>query len=100
MQRDVLMRSYANEGATDTLIIAFGGLQQSIGGGGGGGVPPWEFVRSCQRAGARHALFVKDPLRCCQRCCPGSGAARAEKHAACSARRASPFAIPPFRGWR
>lgn len=53
----------AAEGACDTMVIAFGGLQQRVGGGHGGGVPPYEFVRSCQRAGARHALFVRDPTR-------------------------------------
>ena len=49
---------------SDTMVIAFGGLQQRIGGGANGGLPPWEFVRSCKRAGARRALFVRDPTRC------------------------------------
>ena len=30
----------------------------------GGGLPPYEFVRSCRRAGAQFALFVRDPTRC------------------------------------
>ena len=66
-----LMRSYDVEPSTttacaamDTMVIAFGGLQQHIGGGRGGGVQPYEFVRSCRKAGARCALFVRDPTRC------------------------------------
>jgi hypothetical protein len=62
-----LLRSYTEQGddAPGTMVIAFGGLQQRMGGGGGGGgMPPYEFVRSCQKAGARHALFVRDPTRC------------------------------------
>lgn len=66
-----VMRSYARpepegeQAAGDgaTLVIAFGGLQQRLGGGAGGGVPPYEFVRSCQKAGARHSLFVRDATR-------------------------------------
>lgn len=65
LQRDMLMRSYAPVGGTaGTMLIAFGGLQQHLGGGRSGGVPPHEFVRTCEKAGARYSLFVKDPLRC------------------------------------
>ena len=63
-QAAAVMRSFGRGGvAGDTLVVAFGGLQQRLGGGVGGGVPPYEFVRSCQRAGARHALFLRDPTR-------------------------------------
>ena len=63
-----LMRSWPSSGASagppcTTLVIAFGGLQQRLGGGVGGGVPPYEFVRSCERAGATHAIFVRDATR-------------------------------------
>ena len=53
----------AGAAAGETLVIAFGGLQQKIGGGQGGGVPPYEFVRACHKAGAKFALFVRDPTR-------------------------------------
>ena len=49
--------------AGETLVIAFGGLQQRVGGGHGGGVAPYEFVRACHKAGAKFALFVRDPTR-------------------------------------
>ena len=63
-QAAAVMRSFGPGGvAGETLVVAFGGLQQRLGGGVGGGVPPYEFVRSCQRAGARHALFLRDPTR-------------------------------------
>ena len=60
---DGVMRSYEVGAAGETLVIAFGGLQQHIGGGHGGGVAPYEFVRSCRRAGATHALFLRDATR-------------------------------------
>lgn len=64
---DVMLRSHDGEDASSpatTMVLAFGGLQQQIGGGQAGGVPPFEFVRSCRKAGARHALFLRDPTRC------------------------------------
>ena len=80
------MRSYSSSKSSsksgsglapcETLVIAFGGLQQRFGGGHGGGVAPYEFVKSCQRAGATHALFVRDPTRSWY--CRGVGGAKAD----------------------
>ena len=61
---EAVFREYGGSSARgETMVIAFGGLQQHIGGGKGGGMPPHEFVKSCRRAGARHALFVRDATR-------------------------------------
>ena len=64
-QGDALLRCYDSDGngAAETMVITFGGLQLQVGGGHGGGVAPHEFVRSCQKAGARYALFVRDVTR-------------------------------------
>ncbi|KOO27292.1 aspartyl asparaginyl beta-hydroxylase [Chrysochromulina tobinii] len=60
-----VLRHYMDDRAhsCETMVIAFGGLQQHIGGGHSGGMPPHEFVRSCTKAGARYALFVRDASR-------------------------------------
>ena len=56
----------------ETLVIAFAGLAGRLGGAGGhragdrhveqghAGLPPHEFVKACQRAGATHAIFCRD----------------------------------------
>jgi pimeloyl-ACP methyl ester carboxylesterase len=79
-----MMRSYESNRSEsgDTIVIAFGGLQQHVGGGRGGGVPPYEFVRSCCSAGARYALFVRDPTRCwyCRGLGDGASSAIAASH--------------------
>ena len=51
---DALLRVYADAPCT-TLLVAFAAL-----GGGDAGVSRHEFVGACKRAGAQHALFVKD----------------------------------------
>ena len=65
--REWLRRSWtASSLATSkdaTLVIAFGGLAGRLGGPhseAGQGLPPHEFVRACERAGATHSMFVRD----------------------------------------
>lgn len=62
---DPLLRSWGADTppAGETLVIAFGGLQQKLGGGVGTGMPPHEFVTSCRKAGASLSLFVRDAAR-------------------------------------
>ena len=53
---DNLLRVFDSDASCATLVVAFAAL-----GGGGGGVPRHEFVGACKRAGATHAVFLKDP---------------------------------------
>ena len=67
-----LRRSWNESKPAECLVIAFGGLAGRLGGAGGrratdrhletehNGMPPHEFVRTCERAGATHAIFCRD----------------------------------------
>lgn len=50
-----VLRVYDDSRSADCLLVAFSSL-----GGGAGGVSHHEFVKSSQRAGATHALFLRD----------------------------------------
>ncbi|KAL1519272.1 hypothetical protein AB1Y20_022801 [Prymnesium parvum] len=97
--RQVVMRSWGEaEGAAPrggTLVLAFGGLQQQLGGGVGAGVPPMEFVAACRRAGARRALFARDPTRAWY--CRGLGADAPSFDGALALLRAAVREVRPAR---
>lgn len=58
-----VVRSWSVPCAGETLLVAFAGADSALGGGPEGGLASHQFVRACEVAGVRHALFIRDALR-------------------------------------
>lgn len=58
-----VVRSWSVPRAGETLLVAFAGADSALGGGPEGGLASHQFVRACEVAGVRHALFIRDALR-------------------------------------